>query len=72
MLESESEVVLCPGELGGNAYPRGASHSTVELQVPREVHLIQTFSLDEANEAQRSAVSYPRPHSYHRSERKSS
>ena len=51
---------------------REENHSTVELQVPREVHLIQTFSLDEANEAPRSAVSYPRSHSYHMSERKSS
>ena len=72
MLESESEVILCPGELSGNAYPGGEGHSTVELQVPREVHLIQMFSLDEANEAQRSAVSYIRSHSYHMSEQKSS
>ena len=72
MLESESEVILCPGELSGNAYPGGESHSTVELQVPHDVHLIQTCSLDEANEVQRSAVSHLRSHSYHMSERKSS
>lgn len=37
----------------------------VELQVPFEVHLVQTFCLDEQNEDRRSEVSCPKSHSYH-------